>query len=701
MEAAKLNILKHLSIPVAMIGILVIMLLPIPTALLDVCLATNITLALVILFSSLYIAKSVHFTAFPAILLISTLFRLGMNIASTRLILLNGDQGMGAAGTIIQAFGEFVVGGSYVVGAVIFIAISIVNLKVITKGSSRIAEVAARFTLDAMPGKQMAIDSDLNTGLIGEEDAKQRRKELANEAEFYGAMDGAAKFVSGDAVAGLVITGINILGGFFIGIVQKDMDWRLAAETYAILTIGDGLVSQIPSIVVSTSAGLIVARAASGADLSTEVIGQLTKAIQPLWLTMAVCFGFAIVPGLPFAPFMTLGCFSGLLAYIRYSTMPELPVAGAKKKAGISGAAQEKDDQLAVQPGSTEEVTGLLGIDTLELEVGYELVSLVENGDLVERIRSLRRQFALDYGFIVPAIHIRDNIRIKPGEYRFLLKGACISSAELRSNHLLAMDPGNISSPIEGLATKEPAFGLDALWITESDKERAQFAGYTVVDLATVITTHITELVRSNMHELLGRQEVQHLVDNLAKDYPKVVEELIPNLLPLGQVQQVLCYLLREQVSIRDLRTILESLADWAPTVKNTEKLAEYVRRRLSRLITEKYTTNEGVLPLVSLNPAVERTLSNSIQQTDEGSYVALEPSYAQVLINRLNAAAERFIELGQTPVVLAPAHLRAALAHFVDRFVPGIAVISHQEIAPNTKVQSLGVVSLEEAQAA
>lgn len=699
MKTSKLVILKHLSIPLAMIGILTIMLLPMPTPFLDVCLATNITLSLVILFSSLYIAKSVQFSAFPAILLISTLFRLGMNIASTRLILLNGDQGMGAAGTIIQAFGEFVVGGSYVVGAVIFIAISIVNLKVITKGSSRIAEVAARFTLDAMPGKQMAIDSDLNTGLIGEEEAKERRKELSNEAEFYGAMDGAAKFVSGDAVAGLIITGINILGGFFIGIIQKEMDWKLAAETYAILTIGDGLVAQIPSIIVSTSAGLIVARAASGADLSSEVLGQLTKSIQPLWLTSAVCLGFAIVPGLPFMPFVILGSFSAFLAYIRQRAMPAVEVVKKKKASGA--ATGEDDEQPAIKPGSTEEVTGLLGIDTLELEVGYELVGLVENGDLVERIRSLRRQFALDYGFIVPAIHIRDNIRIKPGEYRFLLKGACIGSGELKSNHLLAMDPGNITAPIEGIPTKEPAFGLDALWVTESDKERAQFSGYTVVDLATVITTHITELIRANMYELLGRQEVQHLVDNLAKEYPKVVEELIPNLLPLGQVQQVLCYLLREQISIRDLRSILESLADWAPTVKNTEKLAEYVRRRLSRLITEKYATADGILPLVSLNPSVERILSNAVQQTDEGSYVALEPGYAQMLIGRFNVAAERFVELGQTPVVLAPAHLRAALAHFVDRFVPGFAVISHQEIAPNTKVQSLGVINLEEARAA
>ncbi|NLF25182.1 MAG: flagellar biosynthesis protein FlhA [Deltaproteobacteria bacterium] len=689
---SKSNI-PSISIPVALVATISILMLPISPEILDIGLALNFTISLIILFVSLFIAKLNDFTSFPAVLLMTTLYRLALNVAATRLILLHGNEGLDAAGSVIRAFGEFVVGGNYVVGCVIFITINIVNLKVITKGATRIAEVAARFTLDAMPGKQMAIDSDLNTGLIGEDEARRRRKELSQEAEFYGSMDGAAKFVSGDAVAGLFITGINIVGGLFMGIVLQGMDWRIAAQTYTLLTIGDGLVSQIPSIVISTSAGLIVARAASsGADMGTEVFSQLFDSEKPLLIASAACLGLAIVPGLPTIPFLVLAAASGGIGFSRQKTKKR-EAEQIKLKELKSGPADSK----AVKPGSTEEVTGLLGVDTLELEVGYELVALVEAGDLVERIRSLRRQFALDYGFIVPAIHIRDNVRLRPSEYHFVLKGSTIGSGELKGHHLLAMDPGNVTAPIDGIATKEPAFGLDALWIRESEKERAQFAGYTVVDLATVITTHITELVRSNMAELIGRSEVQHLVDHLAKEHPKVVEELIPNLLTLGQVQQVLANLLREQVSIRDLRTIFETLADWAGTVKSPERLAEFVRRKLSRLITAKFTGDEGVLPLVSLNPALERMLGEALQQTDEGSFLGLEPGLAQQLINKLNRLADKFVERGQTPVLLAPTHLRAALFHFVAKFVPGYAVMSHQEIAPNTKVQSLGVVAIED----
>jgi flagellar biosynthesis protein FlhA len=681
----------HLAIPVALIGILTIMLFPLPTTLLDICIALNVTISLVVLFVSLYMEKPLAFSAFPAILLITTMFRLSMNIAATRLILLNGDQGIAAAGHVIRAFGEFVIGGNYMIGVVIYIAISIVNLKVITKGSGRIAEVAARFTLDAMPGKQMAIDSDLNTGLIGEAEAKARRKELSQEAEFYGAMDGAAKFVSGDAVAGIFITWVNILGGLFVGIIQHKMDWLDALKTYTTLTIGDGLVAQIPAIIISVASGLIVARAASGEDLGSDVLGQLSQSAKPLFITSCVCLGFAILPGLPFLPFIVLSGLS-LAAGLARQKFTQ------KQKSSPTVKTNEKEAlPNAPKPGSTEEVMGLLGIDTLELEVGYELVSLVEGGDLVERIRSLRRQFALDYGFVIPAIHIRDNVRIKASEYRLLLKGSIIGKGELKSHHLLAMDPGNVTSPVSGVATKEPAFGLDALWIPASDKERAQFSGYTVVDLSTVVTTHITELIRSNLHELLGRQEVQGLLDNVAKSAPKVVEELIPTLLSLGQTQQVLVHLLKEQISIRDLRSILETLADWAPHVKSPEKLADFVRRKLARSITGKYLNGDGVLPLASLTPSVERTLNESVQQTDEGSFLALEPGYAQQLINRLNKAAERFMELGQTPILLAPGHIRAALFNFVHRFAPGYAVISHQEIAPNTKVQSLGVISIDE----
>ncbi len=684
--------LQQVVIPIALIGIVAILILPLPTALLDVLLAFNITISLIVLFVSLFLARSLDFTSFPALLLVTTLFRLSMNVATTRLILMNGDQGTAAAGSVIQAFGQYVVGGNYAIGIVIFVLISLVNLKVITKGSGRIAEVAARFTLDAMPGKQMAIDSDLNTGLIGEEEAKVRRKDIAREAEFYGSMDGAAKFVAGDAMAGLFITFINIVAGFFIGVIQKDMEWMHAAETYTILTVGDGLVSQIPAIIVSTGSGLIVARAASGADLSTEVLTQLSFSPKPLYLTSAVCFGFAIIPGLPFFPFMILAGIMGSLGYVRSTT-----INAGKDEDKTTKKGDGKGDEAAPSPGSTEEVTKLLGLDTLELEVGYELVNLVDGGgDLIDRIRSIRRQFALDYGFIVPPIHIRDNVRLVSNNYRILLRGTEIGRGELKPRYLLAMDPGNVQSPIKGIPTKEPAFGLDALWIHDAEKEKAQFSGYTVVDLSTVVTTHITELVRGHAHELLGRQEVQNLLDNISKDSPKVVEELVPVLMTLGQLQQVLVQLLREQISIRDLRTILETIADWAPHTKHPERLAEYVRRKMSRTITAKYINPDGMLVLTNLNPSLENKLIECVQQTDDGSILSLEPAYAQLLINKLNQSAEKFVERGNTPVVLVSTHVRPALARFIERFVPGYAVISHQEIAPSTKVQSLGVISID-----
>jgi flagellar biosynthesis protein FlhA len=421
------------------------------------------------------------------------------------------------------------------------------------------------------------------------------------------------------------------------------------------------------------------------------VIGQLGQSARPLFLTSGVALALSVLPGLPFIPFLLLGLGTGALGVVKRRASIEL-----KKKTEVEDT-QKAAEAQGPKPGSTEEVTGLLSLDTLELEVGFELVQIVEGGDLVERIRSIRRQFAIDYGFIVPPIHIRDNVRIKSTEYRFLLRGAVIGMGTLKPHHLLAMDPGNVANPVPGTPTKEPAFGLDALWISEVEKERAQFAGYTVVDLSTVVTTHITEMVRAHMHELLGRQEVQHLVDNMAKIAPKVVEELVPSVMSLGGIQQVLALLLREQVSIRDLRSILEVLADWAPNVKSPEKLAEFVRRKFSRAITAKYTTPDGVLPLVSLTPSLERLLGDALQQTDEGSYLAIEPGTAQVVINKLARAAEKFGEMGQTPVLLAPGHLRPAVFNFVERFAPGYAVLSHHEIAANTKVQSLGVLSIGE----
>ena len=687
-KAMRSSAMLSMSIPALLVGVVVIMIIPIPSWMLDVLLSCNITLSLIILFVALYLDRPLDFSSYPALLLMTTLFRLSMNVSSTRLILLHGHEGMDAAGHVIQAFGNYVLGGSFVIGVIIFIIIVMVNFMVITKGSGRIAEVAARFTLDAMPGKQMAIDSDLNSGLITESEAKEQRRNISAEAEFYGSMDGAAKFVKGDATAGIIIGFVNIIGGFFIGMVQGNMTWLEAAQTYTLLTVGDGLVHQIPALLISTSAGIIVARAASGQDLGTEVGGQLTRYARPLLLAAGVAWFFALVPGLPFTPFMILGA---------VSLMTALNVTATETKETKEEELTEKD--LKPPPGSTEEVKTLLGVDLLELEVGYELVPMVDagsGGDLIERIRSLRRQFALDMGFIVPPIHIRDNVRLGADQYRLLLKGIEVASGRIKRHHLLAMDPGGVETPVPGIPTKEPAFGLDALWIAETDKDRAQFAGYTVVDPSTVIITHVTEVIKNYSHEILGRQEVQVLLDNLSKNCPKLVEEVIPTILPLGAVQQVLANLLREGVSIRDLRTIIETLADWGPSTKSTEKLTEAVRRALARAITARYLSTDGVLTLVSLNPSLERTLVDALQVSDQGSYLAVEPSLAQRLLAKLKAVAEKFAQSGMTPVLLAPASVRSALFSFTERFIPGFAVLSHQEILPSTRVQSLGVVSVD-----
>src|SRR5689334_4355075 len=494
----------ELVIPLALVAVVVIMVIPLPPFLIDLLLAVSISLALIILLVSMYAQQALEFSTFPSVLLVVTLFRLALNVASTRLILLHGNEGSSAAGHVIQAFGNFVVGGSYVVGLVVFLILVIINFSVITKGAGRIAEVAARFTLDAMPGKQLAIDADLNSGLITEKEARARRRAIEEEADFYGAMDGASKFVRGDAVAGLVIAAINILGGFFIGVVQQGADVQTAAQTYTILTIGDGLVSQLPALLVSTAAGIIVTRAASGADLGSEVAGQLLMSPRVLWLVSAILGAFALLPGLPFLPFIALAGATGGLA-ASGTAGPRTPRTAAEPDAPAVRPKEEKADVL-------------LPLDLMELEVGFELVPLVDekpgtSGDLVARIRSLRRQLALEMGFIVPPIHIRDNLQLAPSEYVVLLKGVEVARGEVRAGHSLAINPGTVETTVPGLPTREPAFGLDALWITAQERERAQLAGYTVVDAATVVITHLTEVIRRNARELLGRQEVQQLLD--------------------------------------------------------------------------------------------------------------------------------------------------------------------------------------------
>jgi flagellar biosynthesis protein FlhA len=681
----------EMMLPLALVSVVIIMVIPLPAVLIDLLLALSISLALLILMVSMYTRKPLEFSTFPSVLLVVTLFRLAMNVASTRLILLHGSEGQGAAGHVIQAFGNFVVGGSYVVGVVVFLILVVINFAVITKGAGRIAEVAARFTLDAMPGKQLAIDADMNSGLITEREARARRRAIEEEADFYGAMDGASKFVRGDAVAGLVITAINILGGFFIGVVQQGADVQTAAQTYTILTIGDGLVSQLPALLVSTAAGIIVTRAASGgSDLGSEVTGQLLTSPRVLWVVTGLLGVFAVLPGLPFLPFVALAGATGSLAASGWT---------GTHRAG----AQAEDGPPALRP-KEEKAESLLPLDLMELEIGFELVPLVEGGasidarggDLVERIRTLRRQLALEMGFIVPPVHIRDNLQIRASEYVILLKGIEVARGEVRMGCALAINPGTVTAAVPGIATREPAFGLDALWINAADRERAQLAGYTVVDPATVIITHLTELIRRHAHELLGRQEVQALLDRLAKNQPKVIEELVPQNLSVGGVQKVLGNLLREGISIRDLVTILESLADHAPRQKDPDQLTEHVRQALGRSITKRFVSAEGTLALITLAAPIERQLLDAVQRTEEGSVLAVEPVLAQRLMGRLGDWLERFAAQHLPPVLLCSAALRPHLRRLVERVLPSLAVIAPPEIASNVRIRSLGVVTLE-----
>jgi flagellar biosynthesis protein FlhA len=677
----------EMIVPLALVAVVVIMVIPLPSFLVDVLLALSISLALIILMVSMYTQQPLEFSTFPSVLLVVTLFRLALNVASTRLILLHGHEGLAAAGHVIQAFGLFVVGGSYVVGLVVFLILVVINFAVITKGAGRIAEVAARFTLDAMPGKQLAIDADLNSGLITERDARRRRRAIEEEADFYGAMDGASKFVRGDAVAGLVITAINILGGFFIGVVQQGVELRQAAETYTVLTIGDGLVSQLPALLISTAAGIIVTRAASGADLGSEVTGQLFTSPRVLWTVTGLLAGFALLPGLPFLPFMALAGATGGLA-----------LAGGAPPAPTRDA----DPTLPATRPKEERPEALLPLDAMEIEVGFELVPLVDanagvpGGDLVERIRTLRRQLALEMGFIVPPIHIRDNLQIKPNEYLILLRGIEVARGELRGGHHLAINPGTVTAPIPGIATREPAFGLDALWIPPQERERAQLAGYTVVDSGTVIITHLTEVIRRHAHELLGRQEVQQLLDAVAKTQPKVVEELVPQQLTVGGVQKVLQNLLREGVSIRDLVTVLETLADHAARSRDPESLTEQVRQALGRSITRRLLGADGSLALVTLSASLERNFLDTLQRVEEGGTLALEPTLVQRMLARLAEWMERFGAQGLSPVLLCSAPLRAHLRRVIERALPTFTVIAPGEIAANVRVRSLGVVTLE-----
>lgn len=671
------------------VGILLIMIIPLPTQLLDLLLSFNITFSLIILLVGMYIQRPLDLSSFPSILLIATLFRLSLNVASTRIILLHGNEGAMAAGKVINAFGNFVVGGNYLVGFIVFLILVIINFIVITKGAGRIAEVAARFTLDAMPGKQMSIDADLNAGIIDDREAKAKRVEIAQESEYYGAMDGANKFVRGDAIAGIIITLINVLAGFAIGIFQNKMSFSDAAQTYTLLTVGDGLVTQMPALLVSTAAGIIVSRAGSKNSLGTAITSQLLTQPRAIAIAAVVLFGFGIVPGLPAVPFMILAVLAGGLAY-----------AGLQTKKAEQDTEKEKED-LKAGIKAPEKLKSLPPLDILSMEVGYGLIKLVDveqGGELLERIKSIRRQIAQEIGIIVPSIHIRDNMQFKPGEYSIMLKGNEVARGELMINYYLAMDPGNAEEKIDGVPTKEPTYGLPALWIKEEVKEQAVVQGYTVVDLPTVLITHLSDVIRRQAHEYLGRQEVQQLLDNLKNTHPKVVEELVPNLLSLGGVVKVLQNLLREQIPARDLLTILETLADWSQTTKDVDILTEHVRHALSRTITKIYQTPDGSIPLITLDQSVEKVVSESIQQTEMGSFLAIDPDVAQKIIKTISLHLEKFSQMNYQPIVLCSAQIRSHFKNLTDRFIPDLVVLSYNDILNNVKIQSMGTVRILDA---
>ena len=621
------------------------------------------------------------------------MFRLALNVASTRIILLHGEAGPSAAGKVIQAFGNFVVGGNYFVGVIVFLILVTINFIVITKGAGRIAEVAARFTLDAMPGKQMSIDADLNAGLITEREAIERRQAIAREAEYYGAMDGANKFVRGDAIAGIIITLVNIVAGLAIGVFQNDMSFGDASQTYTLLTVGDGLVTQIPALIVSTAAGMVVSRAGTDASLGSEVGYQILAQPRAIGTAGLILLCIGLFPGLPTVPFMVLALIAGTLAYV---------VAGIQKShVAETQQMQEIEEQTGEQALPEGHIETLPPLDALSLEVGYGLIPLVDvdqNGELLDRIKSIRRQMAQEIGLVVPSIHIQDNMQLKPSEYVISLKGNEVARGELRLNHYLAMRPEGGPQQIEGIPTTEPTYGLPAIWISEGAREDAMAKGYTVVNLATVLTTHLSDVVRRYAHELLGRQEVQKMLDHIKSSHPKVIEELVPNVLPLGVVVKVLQNLLREQVSIRDLPTVLEALADWGALVKDVDTLTEYARQALARTISKQYLTPDGAIPVLALSPEVETAVAEAIQHTDHGTFLALDPTLGQEIMNRLAEQLDRFMPLNAQPIVVCSPQVRPHFKKLVDRFIPNLVVLSYSDILSNVQIQTIGMVELAHA---
>lgn len=672
-------------IAVAIVIIVVMMIIPLPTLLLDLLICLNITIALLVVMSVIYNKEALDLSIFPSLLLVTTLFRLALNISSTRLILLDGY-----AGEVITAFGNFVVGGNPVVGFIVFIILVGINFIVITKGSERVAEVSARFTLDAMPGKQMAIDADLNQGAITDAQAKVRREKIQHEADFFGAMDGASKFVKGDAIAAIVIMLINISGGFVIGMLQRNLSALQALQQYTLLTVGEGLVSQIPALLISTATGLIVTRAGAEGNLGADMVSQLFRNDRIFFILSGVLAFFAIVPGLPGIPFSVLA----VLCFFIGRALKQGTAATAAQEAKTEKSVQQQQKKKATSP---ENIVSLLQVDPMELEIGYSLIPLVDTGqggDLLDRIVMIRRQCALELGLVVPTIRIRDNIQIKPNAYIIKLKGVEIAKGELMLDHYLAMNSGTVFEEVPGIETTEPAFGLPALWIPESEREQAELNGYTVVDAVSVLATHLTEVIKSHAAEILGRQEAQNLVDNLKKTNKTLVEEVVPDLLTVGEVQKVLQNLLAERISIRDMETIFEVLSDYARATKDTEILTEYVRHAMARQITQANVQN-GQLPCVTLDPALENRIAGGVQRTDRGSYVSLDPDSMKKLIDSLNNELQKLTNMGYQPIVLTSPAVRLYFRKLVERSVPGIIVLSQAEIEQSVEIQILGVVKI------
>jgi flagellar biosynthesis protein FlhA len=667
--------LKKLAGPILIIMILGMMILPLPPILLDLLFTFNIALAMIVLLVSLYTTKPLEFAVFPTVLLVTTLLRLSLNVASARIVLLEGHTGPDAAGKVIEAFGHFLVGGNYTVGIILFIILVIINFVVITKGAGRIAEVSARFTLDAMPGKQMAIDADLNAGLIGEDEARTRRATISQEADFFGSMDGASKFVRGDAVAGILIMLIMIIGGLAIGVLQHNLDFATAANNYTLLTIGDGLVAQIPALVISTAAGIVVSRVSTDEDLSQQMLGQLFSNPLVLYITATIIGVMGLIPGMPNFSFLTLATMlAGAAYYIEQRAhQPEAIEAAIPVQAPTEPVEVSWDDVMPV--------------DILGLEVGYRLIPLVDrnqDGELLRRIRGIRKKFAHEMGFVVPAVHIRDNLELKPNGYRLALKGVEMGQGEAYVGMFLAINPGRVLGNLAGTPTRDPAFGLPAVWIDAELREQAQTLGYTVVDASTVIATHLSNIIQSHSAELLGREEVQQLLDHLAKESPKLVEELVPKLLSLSTLHRVLQSLLDEGVHIRDMRTVIETLAEHAPRTQNVDELASLVRVSLGRAIIQQIYPGTNELQVITLDPGLEGILMQATQ-TSGAEGAGLEPGLAENLLAQAQVVAQNQEQIGLPAVLLVQAPLRGLMSRFLRRAVPQLKVISHAEV-PDTK---------------